>query len=277
MDAFSGAERPTAMPVTPATDLFRVRAEQVSETLRRDGALKRFRADLLPLQPVMVSGGFSTDGAKSAFVEGLVHTGPGVDGEAGRAVLHPAEGTERTVGTLGPREALALVTPMQPCGGDQQPHCGLTVTRAVRGTFDVLTNHGEVRVPVWRFTGPGLAQPLTVVAVATQDLASVPDGAAVTQPTDAGLLGASDLRTAGPSTLTVGIFSSMCDVNLQAHVWEADAVVVVGGTTSGAASTGAACPAALITTPTTLALAEPLAGRPVVDVISGRLLGPRSS
>lgn len=271
------SESPTAMPVGTPTELFRIRAEQVSETLRRYGSLKRFRTDLLLLQPVMVSGGFSTDHAKGAFLEGLVHTGSDVDGAAGRAVLHPADGSDREVGTLGARAALELVTPMQPCGGKSQPRCGVTVTGAVRGTLEVMTNHGEVPVPVWRFIGPQLTEPLTVVAVATQDLASAPDDGAVNPTTDAGLLGTRSLRATGPTTLTVEINSGACDVNMWAHVWEADDVVVVGGTTSGSASSSSdSCRAVLIATPATMTLARPLAGRPVVDVISGRLLGPRS-
>lgn len=205
-----------------------------------------------------------------------MHTGSDVDGAAGRAVLHQADGADREVGTLGARAALELVTPMQPCGGRSQPRCGLTVSGAVRGTVEVLTNHGEVGVPVWRFTGPQLTEPLTVVAVATQDLAAAPEGEVVAPPTDAGLLGARDLRATGPSTLIVDINSGACDVNVRAHVWKADDVVVVGGTTSSSASNGDACRAVLIATPATVTLAQPLAGRPVVDVISGRLLGPRS-
>lgn len=267
---------PTAMPVTMATDLFRIRAEQTSGSLRRDGALERFRTDLLLLQPVLVRAAFSTVSAKEAFLQGLVQTGPGVAGEGGRIVLRPPDGADRDVATLGARAALELATRVQPCGGASQPRCGLTVTGAARGTFDVLTNHGEVRVPVWRFTGLGIAEPLTVVAVSPADLASAPGGAAVDQPTDGNLLGASDLRATGPSTLTVDIYSGMCDENMQAHVWEADDVVVVGGTSSGWADGVGACPSALIATPATVTLAGPLAGRPVVDVISGRLLGPRS-
>jgi hypothetical protein len=107
-------------------------------------------------------------------------------------------------------------------------------------------------------------------------LTEAPGAGGAPSPQDGDLLGAASATATGPTSLTVRVYSSACEVDLQAHVWEADDVVVVGGTTGGWGGV-ATCPAMLMATPAVVRLARPLDGRPVVEVVSGRLLGPERS
>ncbi len=266
---------PTALQVVAAPDRFRVRAEQTAAELRRGGTPEHLRDAVVLMQPVMIGGGFGDDAAaKEAFLAGLVRFAPQGEGTASRTMLRPPGLAARQVATLGARDTFELATHLQPCGQQGQERCGLSVTRADRGTASVLTNRGAMTVPVWRFTGPGIDEPLVVVSVSPQALTEAPGAGGAGPSTQYGVLGAADATVTGARSLTVTVYSGMCDVDLQAHVWEADDVVVVGGTSGGWGGVDV-CPSALVGTPAAVTLSRPLAGRPVVDVLSGRLLGPR--
>lgn len=265
---------PTALPVVAAPDRFRVRAEQTAASLRSGGTLEHLHDAVVLMQPVMVGGGFGDDGvAKETFLAGLVRLSPRVTGAGWPVTLRPPGLAPRDVVTLGPRETLELATHLQPCGGRGQERCGLTVTGAERGSVSVLTQRGAMTAPVWRFTGSGIDDPLVVVALPPGVLTEAHGAGGAPSPQDGDLLGAASATATGPTSLTVRVYSSACEVDLQAHVWEADDVVVVGGTTGGWGGV-AACPAMLMATPAEVRLARPLDGRPVVEVVSGRLLGP---
>lgn len=269
-------QSPTALPVVAAPDRFRVRAEQTAAELRQGGTLDHLRDAVLLMKPVMVSGGFGDDAvAKEAFLAGLVRFGPQVTGRGSRITLRPPGLAARQVVTLGARDTFELATHLQPCGEPGQEPCGLSVTSAARTSASVLTSRGTMTVPVWRYTGPGIDDPLVVVAVPPGFLTEAPGTGDAPSPQDGDILGAASATATGPNSLSVRVYSGACDVDLQAHVWEADDLVVVGGTTGGWGGVDA-CPAMLMATPAEVRLTRPLDGRPVVEVISGRLLGPES-
>ena len=165
-------------------------------------------------------------------------------------------------------DALAQASPGLSCEVRSEP-CSLLLTRVERGTSEVVTNHGVTRVPTWRFFADDLTSPLEVVAAAPSDLGTAADPLPPERSFQDGLLPGDWVTQHSEVSLVVGITSGTCDLDLQAHVWQGPDAVVVGGTSE---TPNRDCNSRSLTTPATVTLTAPLAGRPVVGVATGRTL-----
>jgi hypothetical protein len=151
-----------------------------------------------------------------------------------------------------------------------KPCLALTVTAARLGTATVRTGRGPAEVPAWLFTVRELRVDVARVAVAPSAITPVPEVRPGDLPGAPGLLGGQDLTGTQRSGLTYRLGVGSCDEEIRPLAYETDDVVVVGGAT-GRRRPGA-CPDNLLLRPVTVELDEPLGARPVLDVLSGRVL-----
>ncbi|MEV0805247.1 hypothetical protein [Micromonospora sp. NPDC050200] len=149
----------------------------------------------------------------------------------------------------------------------------LTVTAVTLGTAPVRTSRGLADVPAWLFTVEGLAAPVARVAVAPQSITPVPESTAPARPAPAGVVGAEHIERVDGGRLTYLLGVGACDTGITPLVQEHEDAVVVGG---GVVRSTGVCTDQLKLEPVTVTLSAPLGGRPVLDVLTGRVLTQRA-
>ena len=149
----------------------------------------------------------------------------------------------------------------------------LTVTAVRLGTASVRTSRGVADVPAWLFTVEGLAAPVARVAVAPQSVTPVPEPTAPARPAPEGVVGAEHTERVDGTRLTYVLGVGACDTGITPLVQEREDVVVVGG---GVVRASGVCTDQLKLEPVTVTLSAPLGGRPVLDVLTGRVLTQRA-
>jgi hypothetical protein len=287
---------------TPDSDVetaFAERAEIVAQAWREHAATGAWRDGFVPLQELTVPppGGFPDGDAKSAFEAGyyvaevpLPETAP----EPG-TVRFP-DGATLSLPLVSAREAYAALdqgdppcrngTPVAPTpsaggpsGPDQAtsavpPHvCAvLTVTGVTLGETRLRTSRGEASVPAWLFTVAGLTEPVARVAVAPSAVHPVPTPSLPDSPHVPGLVTAQHLTSVDGATLVYQLGVGTCDYDIRPLVHETPEVVVIGGSVR---TKPGMCNAMLKLEQVRVTLAQPLDGRPVVDVGTGTPLTVR--
>ncbi len=103
------------------------------------------------------------------------------------------------------------------------------------------------------------------LAVAPDAVGALPEPVVPSAPAPQDLVSAQDVESADGTTLTFRLGVGSCDTGITPLVQEHDHVVVVGGTV--VRSTGV-CDDMLRLEPVTVTLREPLADRPVLDVVN---------
>ncbi|MEH0844468.1 hypothetical protein V6U81_18975 [Micromonospora sp. CPCC 205711] len=146
----------------------------------------------------------------------------------------------------------------------------LTVTAVKLGTAPIRTSRGVAEVPAWLFTVEELSTPVARVAVAPQSVTPVPEPTEAPRPAVDGVVGADHTQRVDGARLTYVVGVGACDSGLTPLVQERDDVVVVGG---GIVRATGICTSQLKLEPVTVTLKAPLGGRPVLDVLTGRVLG----
>ncbi len=263
----TGAPASTSGGSDSAATRFADRATSVADKLRAAGVPAAYGKGLVLLDNRVTWPGFTDDLAKQAALAGrAVLALPRVSVPPTVTVGLP-DGSSLTLDLQSPGAAAAEAI-TQPCGPTER--CGLSLDHASLTSRTLLTNHGRVKLPVWKFTGGGLDGALYVVAVPPTALTSVasPD---LGLPADTHLAAAQNLGAVTDDSLAFVIGTGSCDRDVVARVVESDDLVVVGGTVTP--PTGA-CDAALRLSTVSVPLRAPLGSRPVVDVVSGAILHP---
>jgi hypothetical protein len=134
---------------------------------------------------------------------------------------------------------------------------------------DVLTSRGQAGVPAWLFTIRELPGPVARVAVAPDAITPVPQPDTGELPEVPGLVGAQDFTGVDGTRLSYRLGVGACDENIAPLAFEADDLVVVGGT---ATRRDGPCTDQLLIRPVQVDLDEPLGVRPVLDAVTGRVL-----
>ncbi|MEU5942619.1 hypothetical protein ABZ807_26395 [Micromonospora sp. NPDC047548] len=151
----------------------------------------------------------------------------------------------------------------------------LTVTAVTLGTAPVRTSRGLADVPAWLLTVEELAVPVARVAVAPQSVTPVPEPTAPARPAPAdvvgaaGVVGAEHTERVDGTRLTYVLGVGACDTGITPLVQEHEDAIVVGG---GVVRATGVCTDQLKLEPVTVTLSAPLGGRPVLDVLTGRVL-----
>ncbi|MEH0980848.1 hypothetical protein [Micromonospora sp. CPCC 205556] len=145
----------------------------------------------------------------------------------------------------------------------------LTVTAVKLGSAEVRTSRGVAAVPAWLFTVAELTAPVARVAVAPQSVTPLPEPTAPARPGPDGVVGAQHVQTVDGAKLTYALGVGACDTGTTPLVQEHDNAVVVGG---GVVRATGACIDLLKMEPVTVTLKAPLGARPVLDVLTGRVL-----
>lgn len=217
------------------------------------------------------SGGFPSDAAKLAFIDGdLVFTAQPPSG-APAGVVTWSDGSTMKVRALSEARVFAGLTSSRRC-----PGCATTpldVTAARPATLTVSTSRGPASVPAWAFTLAGVPAPVIQAAL--------PPGSYVTLGTGGGAprenlrsLGAAFVGggvvwpSADGRTLTVGLGGGPCDASWGGLVSAAGGVVVVGGWMYDP-QPDRACASMLVLRKVTVHLAAPLGDRVVLDAATG--------
>lgn len=140
----------------------------------------------------------------------------------------------------------------------------LPVTGVELGTVTLRTSRGPADVPAWLFRVEGLDAPVARVAVAPQAVTEVP----LLDPVDAvhvdGLAEAATLVEVDGDRLVYQLGIGACDIDPAPLVYEADDLVVIGGTVRPAPGT-TVCIEMLVTEEVSVTLAGPLGTRPVLS------------
>lgn len=267
---------PTSLPfVRPATPEFTERAEHIATTLRTSGALDRYVNGVVLLSERVTWPDYGADRGdlKAAIGNGAYEAGPGVTDEPGRGTIRFENGQTKEVELLGARSTLGEAKRGLPgCVGPDQP-CPLVMTSARLGTTTVSTNQGPAQVPAWEFSADGFATPMVVLAVDPAALVGLPEPV-YTGPSWGSLLGVEALESVEGNILHLKVLFGACERDRAAHAYEADDVVVVGGSS---VQLPGACPAIGYAAPATVVLSEPLGDRLVVNVTWGAPVLPRNS
>ncbi|HEY8451761.1 MAG: hypothetical protein FWJ70_05340 [Micromonosporaceae bacterium] len=287
---------------TEVHEEFTRRAEAVAQAWRASGHADAWAAGFTPLEPLTVppsgpvneqvalaisAGWFRTDldlsdrtppDGRVVFADGGSLTVPRVSAAAAWEALYggepdcpggatPTPGPDGGVGT-GPDDRAS--------GGPDDPvsspvSCtALPVTGIELGTVTLRTSRGPAEVPAWLFRVEGLDAPVARVAVAPRAVTEVP----LLDPVDAGhvdgLVGAATLVEVDGDRLVYHLGIGACDVDPAPLVYEADDLVVVGGTARPAPGT-TACLEMLVMEEVSVTLAEPLGARPVLST-TGQVL-----
>lgn len=155
-------------------------------------------------------------------------------------------------------------------GGAAPKSCAaLTVTGVTLGTVDLLTSRGRAQVPAWLFKVRELGGTVARVAVAPSAVSKAPEVRTGKLPTVTGLVGAHNLVSVDGAKLSYRLALSACDKDVRALFYEADDVVVVGGT---AVRSSKVCTEQLVLRPVQVVLDATPGTRPVLDAVSGRVL-----
>lgn len=243
------------------------RASTVAQKLTAAGVPAAYGTGVVLLEDRVIWPGFADDLAKQAALAGRgVLALPKVKVPPTAPVDVPG-GSPVNV-TLQSPDASAAEAITQPCGPAER--CTLSLDTASLTTRSMLTNHGRVEIPVWKYTGGGLDGALYVVAATPESLTSL-DSPDLGLPFDTGLAGAQSLGAVGGTDLAFVLGTGSCDTDVVARVLETDDLVVVGGTVTPPSG---ACDAAMRLSTVHVRLRMPLGQRPVVDVISGAILRP---
>jgi hypothetical protein len=225
-------------------------------------------ADALSSGP---SGGFPSDAAKLAFINGdLVFTGAPPTGAPADVVAWP-DGSRLRVPVLSEARVFSELTSSRQC-----PGCATTplaVTAARPATLDVPTSRGPASVPAWAFTLKGVSAPVIQAALAPGSYITpytYGSPAEKLAPLGTAFVGGGPVRpSADGRTLTVGLDASPCDTAWGGLAAEVGGVVVVGGWMHDP-NPNAPCAASLVSRTATVRLNAPLDGRLVLDAATGQ-------
>jgi len=217
------------------------------------------------------SGGFSSDAAKMAFINGdLVFTGSPPSAAPAGVVTWP-DGSTMKVHVLSEAQAFGALTSSKQCPGCTTTALAVTAVRPT--TLDVPTSRGTASVPAWAFTLKGVSAPVIEAALAPGSY--VTPYTFGTQSEKLGPLGAAFVggMSVSPSadgrTLTVGLAGSPCDTAWGGLVAEVGGVVVVGGWMHDP-NPDQPCAAMLLLRKAAVRLAAPLGARTVLDAATGQ-------
>jgi hypothetical protein len=277
---------------TATADGFPAHAVGVAAAWRTAPGREAWRTGFVPLQDLTVlppDPGF-TDATKQAFAARYFRLATGMPREAGgrRGTIRFADGSTLAVPLVGIAEAYSGLQPQDPppcperagnpaptTSGPENPvrqdapdGCTvLTITGVSLGTVNLRTSRGAATTPAWLFAVRELKGPIARVAVAPAAVASPPVVPPPSYP--AGLVGAEDLARVSGAAMTVRLRVGACDTDIKGLVYEADDVVVVGGTVT---TKPGACTDNLLYKPVPVTLDKPLGDRPVLDAQTGTVL-----
>ena len=254
---------------------FNALARQEASAWARSPLAKAWRTGLVVLASDDLtsgpSGGFPSDAAKMAFINGdLVFTGSPPSAAPAGVVTWP-DGSTMKVHMLSEAQAFGALTSSRQC-----PDCTTTpldVTAVRPATLDVPTSRGTATVPAWAFTLKGVSAPVIEAALAPGSY--VTPSTFGTQSEKLGPLGAAFVggMSVSPSadgrTVTVGLAGSPCDTAWGGLVAEVGGVVVVGGWMHDP-NPDQACAAMLVLRKAAVRLAAPLGARIVLDAATGQ-------
>ncbi|HWG98009.1 MAG TPA: hypothetical protein VNV66_01525 [Pilimelia sp.] len=274
---------------------FERRAVEVAAAWRAAARPDAWRRGLVPLQSLTVApAGELSDEARQAIRAGwfrLDATLPSDLPSATGQVRFP-DGATLRVPLTGAVDAYRAIRPGEPpdcaptsprsqptgsAGADSPdaavtdvPGCTvLTVTDVRLGTAPLRTSRGEATVPAWLFTVRGLPGPLARVAVAPDAVGTPPSPAPGEPPHVRGLVYAQELTEVAGARVGYRLGIGACDGDPAPLVYEADDLVVVGGSVTP--STGV-CTEQLVLHPVAVTLTAPLGARPVLNAQTGQLL-----
>ncbi len=266
---------PTTLPfVQPPTPEFTKRAEHIASALRSSGALARYANGLVLLSDRVTWPDIGADGdLKMALADGAYDAGPGVSDEPATSPITFDDGSTTQVSLLGARTTLAEAKRgLRGCVRAEKP-CPLVMTSARLGTTVVWTNRGQVQLPVWEYSADGFVTPMVIVAVDPDELLGLPEPV-YTEPSWGSLLGVEALESVEGSTLHLMLQFGACERDRAAHAYEADDIVVVGGSS---VQLPGGCPAIGYAAPASVVLSKPLGDRLLVNVTWGAPVLPRTS
>jgi hypothetical protein len=250
-------------------------ARQEASAWARSTLAKAWRTGLVVLTADELtsgpSGGFPSDAAKLAFINGdLVFTGSPPTGAPAGVVTWP-DGSKLKVPVLSEARAFGELA-----SGGQCPGCATTplaVTAARPTTLDVRTSRGTASVPAWAFTLKGVSSPVIQAALAPGSyltLYTYGSSAEKLAPLGTAFVGGGPVTpSADGRTLTVGLAGSPCDTAWGGLVAEVGGVVVVGGWMHDP-NPDHSCIAVLLQRLAAVPLAAPLGDRVVLDAATGR-------
>ena len=250
-------------------------ARQEASAWARSPLAKAWRTGLVVLTADELtsgpSGGFPSDAAKLAFINGdLVFTGSPPTGAPAGVVTWP-DGSTLKVPVLSEARAFSGLT-----GSRQCPGCATTplaVTAARPTTLDVRTSRGTASVPAWAFTLKGVPSPVIQAALAPGSYLTLymyGSSAEKLAPLGTAFVGGGPVTpSADGRTLTVGLGGSPCDTAWGGLVAEVGGVVVVGGWMHDP-NPDHSCIAVLLQRLAAVRLAAPLGDRVVIDAATGR-------
>jgi hypothetical protein len=218
------------------------------------------------------SSGFPSDADKLAFINGnLVFTGPPPSGAPAGLVTWP-DGTTMKVPVLSAARALGELTSSKQCPGCATTSLDVTAIRPA--TLAVETSRGRATVPAWAFTLEGVAAPVIEAALPPGSYVlpgsqGAPPGKELAA-LGTGFVGAMDATvSADGRTLALRLDGSPCDKTWGGLVDETASAVVIGGWMHDP-DPDAPCAAMLVFRTTTVALSAPLAGRVIIDAVTGQ-------
>ncbi len=222
---------------------------------------------IIPLGEGLVlapASGFRTDAAKFAYLEGRFShpPPPPLPGSVGNfSRFEEASATVAYHRLRAGRRQLGVKTPP------------LVITGARIGTATFLTDRGRTRLPAWKFSFKGVADPASVLAVATPEVFIPPRRLAPPGPGSPGEVSATispsgtaiTLSFAGPPAGT-----APCEANYQVSSMSSKHAVAFTITTVAAPiPPGQACPALAVVRTVVLQLARPLGARVLVSASDG--------
>ncbi|MDJ0346881.1 hypothetical protein QMK19_37615 [Streptomyces sp. H10-C2] len=251
------------------------RAAEVARAWTGSAAERAWRTGYRPLDRSewLPPDAFHNGEDKIAFMAGHLDLVTQFPGAGSEAKVTWSDGSTAVRPLLPARKVFAgliqaggkVVCPGQAC--DKR----LRVTGAKAAARTLATSRGQATIPVWEFTIEGYAKPFAYPAVAP-DLPPDQSEPRHPPPDIAGMNQVADWsRTSGDGrVLTVRVLHGSCVDVLAGQVYETKGVVVViGRTRARKIPAGSACDAALRASPAEFRLTSPLAGRTVLDALSG--------
>jgi hypothetical protein len=276
----SPPRQPTSPAAAPSREgvnvaAFDALAGQEASAWARSPLAKAWRTGLVVLAADDLtsgpSGGFPSDAAKMAFINGdLVFTGSPPSAAPAGVVTWP-DGSTMKVHVLSEAQAFGALTSSRQC-----PDCSTTalaVTAVRPTTLDVRTSRGTASVPAWAFTLKGVSTPVIEAALAPGSY--VTPYTFGTQAEKLGPLGVAFVGgpivwpSADGRTLTVGLPGSPCDTAWGGLVAEVGGVVVIGGWMHNP-NPDQSCFDVLELRKVAVRLAAPLGARTVLDAATGQ-------